>query len=105
MISGASAVNTRVHFLPFGAHEAAGALGTRHSPRPPGGRSLAHLGRIASRACWRLGGLSQTNCLKSELFASELFASELLEEALFENQIDPSRAPTLRTKPMVLAGG
>jgi hypothetical protein len=33
--SGASAVNTRVHLHYTCAHEAAGALGTRHSPRPP----------------------------------------------------------------------
>ena len=34
MFSGASAVNTRVHTYYPSAHEAAGALGTRHSPRP-----------------------------------------------------------------------
>src|SRR5450631_44037 len=34
-VSGASAVNTGVHTkLPICAHQAAGALGTRHSPRP-----------------------------------------------------------------------
>ena len=33
-VSGASAVNTRVHTKLPSAHEAAGALGTRHSPRP-----------------------------------------------------------------------
>jgi hypothetical protein len=47
---------------PFCAHEAAGALGTRHSPRPPGGRSLAHLGRIASRARGRLGAVGVMSC-------------------------------------------
>ena len=34
MFSGASAVNTRVHTYYPSAREAAGALGTRHSPRP-----------------------------------------------------------------------
>jgi hypothetical protein len=34
VISGASAVNTRVHTSLPSAHGAAGALGTRHSPRP-----------------------------------------------------------------------
>ena len=32
--SGDLAVNTRVHFYYHFAHEAAGALGARHSPRP-----------------------------------------------------------------------
>ena len=51
MISGATAVNTRVHFCTTHfAHEAAGALGTRHSPRPLSGRkSHQHLGRNLRR--------------------------------------------------------
>jgi len=52
-VSGASAVNTCVHTsLSRSAHRAAGALGTRHSPRPliaEGGRSDAKLGRPRPR--------------------------------------------------------
>jgi len=52
-VSGASAVKTRAHIpLPHSAHEAAGALGTRHSPRPligEGGTSRAKLGHNRPR--------------------------------------------------------
>src|SRR5882672_1093866 len=45
---GATVVNTRV--LSTNAHEAAGATGTRHSPRPLRGREIhQRLGRIAPR--------------------------------------------------------
>jgi len=45
--SGATVVtNSRVFYTP---REAAGALGARHSPRPPGRRIHAQLGRIAPR--------------------------------------------------------
>jgi hypothetical protein len=47
--SGATAVNTRVHFPHLCAHEAVGALGIRHSPRPFGAEVLQQLGRIARR--------------------------------------------------------
>src|ERR1700675_3301963 len=41
------------------AHEAAGAAGTRHSPRPPWGRKInARLGRIASRVRERVSGMA-----------------------------------------------
>src|SRR6201996_8956088 len=45
------AVNTRVHTYYHSAHEAAGASGARHSPRPlfSGRMLLANLGRIAPR--------------------------------------------------------
>jgi hypothetical protein len=43
-------VVTRVRSTTTIAHEAAGATGTRHSPRPPWGRKIhAQLGRIAPR--------------------------------------------------------
>src|ERR1700675_396014 len=43
-------VVTRVRSTNTSAHEAAGATGTRHSPRPPWGRKInAQLGRIAPR--------------------------------------------------------
>jgi hypothetical protein len=43
-------VVTRVRSITTIAHEAAGAAGTRHSPRPPWGREIhAQLGRIAPR--------------------------------------------------------
>src|ERR1700688_3795790 len=47
------AVNTRVHTCYHSAHEAAGASGARHSPRPlfSGRMVLATLGRIAPREC------------------------------------------------------
>ena len=52
-VSGASAVNTGVHTsLLHCAHQAAGALGTRHSPRPLRCRAAefpGKLGRIAPR--------------------------------------------------------
>src|SRR5258707_4518063 len=41
------------------AHEAAGAAGTRHSPRPPWGREInAQLGRIAPRGRERVSGFN-----------------------------------------------
>src|SRR3984885_10886508 len=47
------AVNTRVHTYYHSAHEAAGASGARHSPRPlfSGRMLLANLGRTAPREC------------------------------------------------------
>jgi hypothetical protein len=43
-------VVTRVRSITAIAHEAAGATGTRHSPRPPWGRKInANLGRFAPR--------------------------------------------------------
>src|ERR1700730_129142 len=43
-------VVTRVRSTTTIAHEAAGATGTRHSPRPPWGRKInARLGRFAPR--------------------------------------------------------
>src|ERR1035437_31872 len=46
---GATVVTTLVCYQ-HTAHEAAGAKGTRHSPRPPlGGRFMHRLGRIAPR--------------------------------------------------------
>jgi hypothetical protein len=62
--SGVSAVDTRV--LSTFAHEAAGAAGTRRSPRPLiflGERFGAELGRRASRECERISGFC---CLKIE---------------------------------------
>jgi hypothetical protein len=53
---GGPVVTTLVWFL-FFPREAAGAMGTRHSPRPPGGRKLSELGRIAPRG---RGRASQT---------------------------------------------
>src|ERR1700738_4835820 len=48
-VPGATVVTTLVCYLHF-AHEAAGAAGTRHSPRPHFGREIhAQIGRIASR--------------------------------------------------------
>ena len=45
-------VVTRVRSTTTSAHEAAGAAGTRHSPRPPLGRKInARLGRTAPRGC------------------------------------------------------
>ena len=45
MFSGASAVNTRAHTSLPSAHEAAGALGTRHSPRPLQGGAMKFSGK------------------------------------------------------------
>jgi hypothetical protein len=52
VISGATAVNTRAHFVTTFAREAAGALGTRHSPRPLFGRYVLATAR-ARRAAGR----------------------------------------------------
>jgi hypothetical protein len=47
-------VVTRVRSTTTSAHEAAGALGIRHSPLPPWGREInARLGRFAPRDCER----------------------------------------------------
>ena len=51
----------RVLYFIF-AREAAGAAGTRHSPRPLRRRMHAQLGRIASRGCRLASGL--LSCLK-----------------------------------------
>src|SRR3984885_2014670 len=53
------------YLLPICAHEAAGASGARHSPRPlfSGRRLIANLGRIPPREC---GGVSADCCLKIE---------------------------------------
>src|SRR6202043_3681507 len=53
-----SDLTTLVWFL-FFPREAAGAMDTRHSPRPPGGRKLSELGRIAPREC---GGIFCSHC-------------------------------------------
>jgi hypothetical protein len=46
------------------AHEAAGAAGTRHSPRPPWGREInARLGRIAPRGRERISGIGAMTLL------------------------------------------
>ena len=61
-VSGASAVNTHAHTKLLSAHEAAGALGTRHSPRPLLTRATrfpTNLGRGLRREiamCWFEGG-------------------------------------------------
>src|ERR1700745_1713743 len=54
------AVNTRVHTYYHSAHEAAGASGARHSPRPlfSGRMLLANLGRIAPRECEGVSGFA-----------------------------------------------
>ena len=48
-VVGDLAVNTRVHTTHYLAHEAAGAPGTRHSPRPlfgEGGEFMHHSGAL-----------------------------------------------------------
>src|SRR6202011_5129516 len=50
---GATVVTTLVCYQ-HTAHEAAGATGTRHSPRPDGRKIPQRPGRIAPRECWRV---------------------------------------------------
>jgi hypothetical protein len=50
---------TRVRSITTIAHEAAGAAGTRHSPRPPRGRKInANLGRFALRDREAMSGVA-----------------------------------------------
>src|SRR6201992_4323754 len=60
------AVNTRVHTYYHSAHEAAGASGARHSPRPlfSGRMFLANLGRIAPRECEDVFAILQPSSLR-----------------------------------------
>jgi hypothetical protein len=63
-------VVTRVRSSTTSAHEAAGALGTRRSPRPLlGGRFLARLGRIARRGREIASGVPR-HCERSEAIHS-----------------------------------
>src|SRR5450755_653627 len=66
------------------AHEAAGAAGTRHSPRPPWGRKInANLGRIARRG--RRGASYAYECVKfSAVVARESGRSSIPETPIME---------------------
>jgi hypothetical protein len=64
------------------AHEAAGAAGTRHSPRPPRGREIQHSSGASRRevkiVCLKL---EQRHCERSEAIHSFLLLFGLLRFA------------------------
>jgi hypothetical protein len=69
-------VVTRVRSTTISAHEAAGALGTRHSPRPLLGRKIfAKLGRIAPRDCEAASSGKDEGCVPRMLRSAPHFAA------------------------------
>jgi hypothetical protein len=88
-------VVTRVRSLPTqSAREAAGAAGTRHSPRPLlGGRFFARLGRIASRGA--------NVCLELTVIAS---AERRADFGPVHSRITALRIPRRRLRTVFVAG-